>query len=503
MSSKNNFYFKLQALHKEVTGSCILCTIHFPNNHERNILVDCGIYQEQTYEDLNNEFKFNIKNIDAVILTHSHIDHIGRVPYLSKLGYNGPVYCNALTRNLFGVLLYDCAKKFQKDFEKEKRTVKNPTPPLYNYDDVDKAISLIKTKRINEPFEIDDGITITFIDNGHMLSASSIYIEASYKNRKKINLLFSGDYKKENLFKETSVIPQSIAENKNLNLVIESTLFESYQNSPATFKDDIISQLKQEKPILILSLAQERLETILYNLKEIESCGHDFEIWIDAPLGISILDIYRKNSNINFMPKNVNVVVSQEEREILLKNPKKGRIIITSSGMADGGNAPYYLETYLRCNSAIFFTSYLSNNSLGRKVVETSRGNKIRVFPFGEQIKINAQIFQTREFSSHGSPEEILDFIKSFSSLKNVFINHGSEKSQKILKNTLGNMDIKSTILGNEEIHKVTNLGDVYSTLIHPPKKEIKNTYNRPSKYSNLENRTIPASRRKKSCINY
>lgn len=501
MSSKNNFYFTLRALHKEVTGSCILCTIHYPNNHERNILIDCGIYQEAEYEELNREFDFNINNIDAVLITHSHIDHMGRIPYLVKLGYNGPIYSNLITRNISEILLKDCAKKFQSDYAKEKRISKNPVLPLYNLDDVEKSISLIKIVKLNEEFELFEGLNVTFTDNGHILSASSIYIKANYKNRKPLDILFSGDYKKDNIFKELIQIPDFIKSKNYLNIVVESTLFENYREPQTTFEGDIISEIEKEKPILILSLAQERLETILYSLKNIENKGHDMEIWVDAPLGISILDIYKKHSSIKFLPKNVNFVTSKEEREILLRHPKN-RIVITSSGMADAGNAPYYLEAFLPYNTSIFFTSYLAANSLGRKVVETSRGGKIRIFPFNEPIKIHASIFQTREFSSHSGPDEILEFLSSFDSIANVFINHGSFESQKLLKNSLGQKEIKSTILGTEEIHKITNLGNVFSTLINSPKKEIKNGDNRPSKYSNLENRTIPPTLRRKSCIN-
>lgn len=501
MSSKTNFYFTTRALHKEVTGSCILCTIHFPNNQERNILIDCGIYQEAEYEELNRQFDFNVNNIDAVLITHSHADHMGRLPYIIKLGYNGPIYSSLITRNISDILLRDSAKAFYSEYTKEKKLSKNPTPPLYDLEDVEKVISLTKVIKVNEEFEIFDGVKVTFLDNGHLLGACSINIEATYKNRKPQSIFFGGDYKKENLFKEVLEIPNNILSKKNLNMVIESTLFENYIEPEKSFEKNIISELQNNKGILILSLAQERLATILYSLKNIESIGYDLDIWVDSPLGISILDVYKKNSIIDYMPKNINFVSSQKEREILYNSPQK-KIIIVSSGMADGGNAPYYLESLLpRYDYSIFFTSYLSSSSLGRKVMDTPRGGKIRIFPFNPVIKKNAAVFQTREFSSHGSPDEILDFLNNFKSIANVFINHGSFESQKLLKNAIEEKGINAIILGTEEIHKVTNLGEVFSTSIAPKKELSKNDENRPSKCSNYKNRTIP-QRLRKACIN-
>ena len=210
MSSKNNFYFTLQAFHEEVTGSCIVCTIHFPNNTERNILVDFGIYQETIYEDKNEEIDFNINKIDAVVVTHSHVDHVGRLPLLVKKGYNGPIYCTPLTRKISYELLKNSAKTFEIEYQKEKRISRNPTPPLYNEEDVENMLSLMRVFDYNAENEILDGISITFLDNGHLIGASSIYLKAHYKKETALSVLFSGDYKKTNLFKNVQKIPESI-----------------------------------------------------------------------------------------------------------------------------------------------------------------------------------------------------------------------------------------------------------------------------------------------------
>lgn len=500
MSSKNNFYYTLQAFHKEVTGSAIICTIHFPNNIERNILVDFGIYQEAIYEDRNEEIQFNINKIDAVLVTHSHVDHVGRLPLLVKKGYSGPIYCTSLTRRISYELLKSSAKNFEIEYQKEKRISKNPTPPLYNEEDVENMLSLMRIFDYNVENEILDGINITFLDNGHLLSASSIYLKAYYRKEPTLSVLFSGDYKETNLFKKVQKIPEKIL-NSRLSIVTESTLCEEYSKPEKVFKNKVISCLENKKGLLILSLAQERLETILFNLKEIQDLGYDLDICIDAPLGVLLKDIYLKHSAINFMPKGIITITNKEERELVFINPKK-RIYIVSSGMADYGNAPFYLQNLLpRTDFEILFTSYLSSGSLGRKIMEAPKNGKISIIPFNKSVEKNATVSQTREFSSHANKDELLKFLSQFPNLNHIFVNHGSTAAQEEMKNSLNALNLSSIILGTDNFHKVTNKGDYYSYPIFKENVKVKKIDDRPSKYSSLENRTIPNFLRKNCAL--
>lgn len=493
MSSKNNFYFTLQGFHQEVTGSSIVCKIHFPNNMERKFLIDFGLFQEIEYEDLNKEIPVNTNEIDGILITHSHADHIGRLPYFVKNGYNGPIYSTYLTKLTSASILKNSAKVFQSNYDKESQYCKNPEPPLFSLDDVYETLSLFSVHQYGTPFEIDDNITVTFFDNGHLLGAACILIEARYLKRSPLRILFTGDYKEKNTFKTVMPIPDHIKK-LPLNIVTESTLCgEDYISYEEIFCSKVISCLNNNKGIVIPCLAQERFEDVLYKLRQLQESGYDFEICIDAPLAKEINEIYSKFSDLEYMPDNVIFVASKEEREIILRSPQK-RILIMSSGMCDFGNAPTYLNSFLpRGDYEILFTSFLTSNSLGKKVMELPMHKQIRIPGQPEAVKKKAITTQTREFTSHATKAELVEFISQFKNVHNVFINHGSFTAQDALKRELVSKSMAATILSTNSIHSVDNHGNLctYEAIIREKVKAKSQA--RPSKNSNLSNRTIPS----------
>ena len=490
MSSKNNLYYTLQGYHKEVTGSSIVCTIHFPNNTERKLLIDFGLFQENEYEDLNKDISFNINEIDAILVTHSHLDHIGRLPLISKKGYNKPIYSTFLTKLISSSILRNSAKVFQSNYDKERKFSKDVDIPLYDLDDVDNVLSLFTTCNYNEKINFDDNISITFFDNGHILSAACILLEVTYKQRTPLRILFTGDYKGNNTFKDVTSIPQEIFD-LPISIVTESTLCDdvniSYEKS---FQSDIISCIENGKGVLIPCLAQERFEEVLYELKKIEKLGYSLDICVDAPLATEINSIYSRYSNINYMPSNVIFINSWEEREIIFNSPKK-RILIVSSGMGDYGMAPLYFNNFLsRDDYEILFTSYLSNYSLGRRIMELKRFNKIRIPGFKDSIKKVAVTKQTREFSSHVHFDNLVEFINNFKHVQNVIINHGCFNAQESLRQKLEQNNINAIILGTDKFHKVLPSGEISTFEIISEEKKSETV--KPSKKSSLDNRTIP-----------
>ena len=492
MSSKENFYFTLQGYHEEVTGSCIVCTIHFPNNSERKFLVDFGMFQESEYEHLNSEINFNQNDIDAVLVTHSHLDHIGRLPYLVKNGYNGPIYSSYLTKLISTSILRNSAKIFQSNFEKEKRITRNPDLPLFSNEDVEDTLMLFETFKYNEKVDIDENISVTFLDNGHILSASMILLEAKYKNRDPIYILFTGDYKSKNTFKEVISLPEYILK-LPLNIVCESTLCEEENISyEASFKSRVISCLDSKKGVLIPCLAQERFEEVLYELKKIQELGYSFEICVDAPLAEEIHKIYSRYSCTDYMPSNVIFVTSREEREIVFRSPKP-RILLVSSGMCDFGNAPLYLNNFLdRSDYEVLFTSFLAKNTLGNQIMKLKRFKRIRIPGHPQSVKKMVITHQTREFTSHAKTEELIEFITQFENIKHVFINHGSSIAQETLKQKLNDLYIDSIILGTRKFHKVTSEDSVLTfDILDEEEEEEKKKSQNPSK-GPTPNRTVP-----------
>ena len=199
------------------------------------------------------------------------------------------------------------------------------------------------------------------------------------------------------------------------------------------------------------------------------------------------------------MPSNVMFVNTREEREVIFKSPKK-RILIVSSGMGDFGMAPLYLNNFLvREDYEIIFTSYLANYSLGRKIMELKRFNKIRIPGHKDTIKKVAITKQTREFSSHIHCDELIEFIKKFNNLQNVIINHGCFEAQENLKQKLEVNDINAIMLGTNKFHKILPSGEISTFEIIQEEKKTETV--KPSKKSNLDNRTIPCFIRSNSLV--
>lgn len=458
MKSKlENITYELSCLHTGVTGSAIILTIHLPNGACKQILIDCGIFQEYEFEKYNDSFpsQFHPENIDYVFLTHTHVDHCGRLPFLVKKGYSNHIYCTNNAKSLIIPALFDCAKILENDSKYLTKKRKTFIEPLYTTDDVKNTIKKTRGMNYNERYMLDENLSVTFIGNGHLMGAAVILIQISYTDCETINLMFSGDYNVKNLFEEVPDIPKWV---KNLKLVIiqEATYGDSTTSDiKYTYDDTLVSLIQNNKTVISPVIACERAEQVLLKIKKLQDrnvISKRIPIYLAGSLACEYFKIYACKSTLDFIPENLTLVTSKDINihsqmlegknlnfideipdEILgTKGPK---IILTTSGMADKGKAPYYLSKLVnREDVSVLFTCYLPSNTLGYTLKNIKHDTEFSFNVYGEKIKtkINCEILCSNEFSSHAKSDQLIDFLKLFPNIAGVFINHGNIKTKEI-----------------------------------------------------------------------
>lgn len=457
--------YEISCLHTGVTGSSIILTIHFPNGNSKQVLIDCGTFQEYEYDKYNYSFPAQLhpENIDYVFLTHTHIDHCGRLPFLVKKGYSNNIYCTNEAKEMIVPALIDCVKILKSDAKTLTKIKKKLVEPLYDNDDVMQTLRRINALDYNKKIEFDANISITLLGNGHLMGACMVLLQISYPNVETVNLLFTGDYNTDNLFCEIPEIPKWV---KKLKLIViqESTYGDTSRNSvEKTYSETLISLLRDNKTILSPVIACERAETVLYKLKELQDYNllpKSVPIYLAGSLACEYFKIYSMHSIIDFIPENLTLVTSNNiciHSEMLngkniqftdeipeeVLNSKGPKIILTTSGMADKGKAPFYLSKLVhRKDVSVVFTCFLPSNTLGYTLKNCKRGQEHTFNVYGEKIQteINCEIFCTNEFSSHAKSDQLIDFLQIFPNLVGVFINHGEIKTKELYAQMVSNL---------------------------------------------------------------
>uniref|UniRef100_A0A7V3NTC8 MBL fold metallo-hydrolase n=1 Tax=candidate division WOR-3 bacterium TaxID=2052148 RepID=A0A7V3NTC8_UNCW3 len=430
-----------------VTGSMYLIT----TDKKRKILVDGGVFQGE-WEDLNHSsFPFDPYEIDYVILTHAHLDHIGRLPKLVKEGFEGKILGTPATLDLARIILMDAAKLQSEEFETQKKRndrkgIETPEP-LYTLEDAIATMSYFKPiSGYDKEIEILEGVTITWRDAGHILG--SAFLEMTIDGHK---VVFSGDLGNRN--KPIIRDPESIKRKDAELIVVESTYGSRLHKSIEESKEEFLNALKETLPkgnVVIPSFAIERAQDLLYYIREFKEEGllsKDVKVFLDSPLAISATNIFRahkecfddearellKQKRDLFSFPNL-FFTRSKEASMEINNIKSGAIIIAGSGMCTGGRIKHHLKHNLwREECAVIFVGYQATGTLGRRIVDGEKEVEI----YGETVKVNAKIYTINGFSAHADQQEILDWLSSVDKNTKVVITHGEEVERDALAEKL------------------------------------------------------------------
>lgn len=445
---------------KTVTGSNFLV-----EGAGKKFLVDCGMYQgSNSLEDRNNdEFPFDVNEIDFMVLTHAHIDHSGRIPKLYNDGYRNPIIATKATCELCGLMLPDSGHIQEMEVEwrnrKRKREGKPELPPLYTAEDAIKSLEIFKPVNYDEIVEIDQNIKLRFNDAGHMLGSSIIEIWVT-ENGKTEKIVFTGDIGNNDI---PLLASPTMIESADY-LVMESTygsrLHLRNDNKAEMFLDIVSETLEKGGSVVIPSFAVGRTQEILYELNKLKERKNDEEfmkkykilmhtpVYVDSPLAISATEVFNNNKELfdydvqEAMQKGDNPLefpglkftrTAEESKQ--LNESNEPSIIISASGMCDVGRIKHHLKHNLwNPNSTILFVGYQAPGTLGRKIIEGAEKVKI----FGEEIAVNARIEYIEGYSGHADQEWLLNFIYSFfTKPKHIFLVHGEEDGQEVLKDKI------------------------------------------------------------------
>jgi len=451
-----------------VTGSCHLLEL----DSGTRILIDCGMFQGREEKRNYEDFGFDPKTIDYLLVTHAHLDHVGRIPKLVKEGFEGKIVITDATRDLAEVIMLDSAKIMKEDYltlhrKAERRGKEKEVPlPLYKENDVLAALALKRfVPEYDEAFELYEGVTVTYRNAGHILG--SAFIEIRYKEGKEEKIIvFSGDIGNDN----DMVLPNLVSCEKADYLYVESTYgdrnHQGALESLEEFKSVINNTLDNWGNVLIPSFAIERTQEILCILKEMHDKGElpECKIFLDSPMAEKATAIYNKyakkllSTECQSIKKRDGTVFDFEylkytqsvDESKAINDEKYRTIIIAGSGMCSGGRILHHFKNRLwNRKNAVIFVGYQAEGTLGRHIVDGAKWVKI----YHEDIRLQAGRYTINGFSAHADQSGILDWVKGIKDLQRIFLIHGEEDKQEVLREVMGEkLHEKAHIVEPEEV---------------------------------------------------
>ena len=435
-----------------VTGSCTLL-----ETGSSRILIDCGFVQERKFQDRNWEpFPVDPASLDAVILTHAHLDHCGLLPRLVAQGFKGTILGTAATCDIAAIILRDSARIQQEDLrqkqkrhQREGRKPKHSYQPLYDPDDAEDAIQQFSPVPFEKSLEIIPGVHAVWYEAGHILGAASVRIEVE-ENGTTRSLLFSGDVGRKNMpLIRDPVIPHGAE-----TLILESTYGDRDHDMHEAIEDQlarVICDTHQAGGNLIIpSFAVERAQDLLFHFTRLLRAKRipPTMVFMDSPMAVRVTEIFMKHKSLfdsktrAMLDQGVNpcdfsgLKMARTREQSKAINQIRGTIcVIAGSGMCTGGRIKHHLKANLaRPESTVLFVGYQAEGTLGRAILRKPK--TVRVL--GQEIEVKARIEQINGFSGHADRNELITWMEALDPKPGrIFLNHGEASVAQAFAKTL------------------------------------------------------------------
>ncbi len=438
-----------------VTGSKHL--IHFQGHQ---LLLDCGLYQGRRKEAFrqNRDMPFDAAKVDAVVLSHAHVDHSGNLPSLVRSGFTGQIHATSATRDLSVHMLLDAAKIQESDVEyvNRKRVKKGQTPfePLYVQDDAIQTIEKMRCQDFGQPFEPIPGVTCCFYFAGHMLGAAIVELQFRPDGGKPFKLVFSGDLGR----LEVPILknPQIVADADYL--IMEATYGDRRHQSggdPDAMLEQVAREIYESNGKLIIpAFSVGRTQELIYRLNKLFEAGKlpPVQVFVDSPLAVNATTVFREHVEC-LNRKFVNQLLSEDDQDPLgfrdlhyirkvahskqLNVYDKPCIIISASGMCEGGRVLHHLKNNIeKPNTTILFSGYQAPYTLGRRILDGEK--KVNIY--GDPYHVNARVLKLEASSGHADQTGLLEWAKDIATagdLKNVALVHCELEAAQAFKQQL------------------------------------------------------------------
>jgi metallo-beta-lactamase family protein len=448
---------------RTTTGSMYLFEIN-----EQRLLLECGLFQgkrEQSIER-NRRFPFDPAKVDAVVLSHAHIDHCGNLPNLCRQGFNGNIHSTFATRDLAAIMLEDSAQIQRDDaaFVSKKRARQGlpPVEPLYTATDAEKAVRQFVGINYGRPFQVLNGVSVTFVDAGHILGAAQVVLDFAEGGRK-FRYLFSGDIGRG----DDDILRDPEPVDRVDYLQIEST-YGAREHSPKAHADERVAQLvrdaiERKGRVIIPAFSVGRTQQIVYTLHQLTLAGKvpRLPMFVDSPLSVNATEVFRlhpecfNESVYKFLREKENpfgmenlTYIREVAHSMKLNDLKDPAVIISASGMCEAGRIRHHLANHIS-NPAnlVLFIGYCAESTLGAQIVAGQ--NPVNIF--GEPHTVGAQIVSLDSFSGHADKNELRAYVERIGgNIKKIAVIHGEEAQALAFAQTLKTMKPAAEVFAPE-----------------------------------------------------